>query len=184
MIKNRIPAKNEKIKNIISIKELDNMDSEEYFALLERRFTSDRYSVQRKLQMAGQNLDFFAMRGRSGLVRYGKTAHFVLGKTIETASVNEIKSFSKSMTNYVLERWSKEHITGILCVPLIVSNSASQDVKDWLSKATMEKSMLAFEFPALFLLDESQIYYSKKTPLWGMVYYRGHRHFVESMLSA
>lgn len=154
------------------------MTPEEYYAMLEQRFASEGYSVERKLQMAGYNLGLFAMKGR-GHFEYGKQARFISGTTMDTVSVDEIKKFSKTLTSYVFERWSNERTK--LSIPFIVSYSASEEVKDWLSKATMDKHWAAAEFPALFVLDDSRVYYSKKTPMWGMVYYKGYRNFVERL---
>jgi hypothetical protein len=164
------------------------LNPEMYFGILEKRLSADRYSVQRNVQMAGYPLDLFAMKGSWELTKVGKVMRFVLGTKMDSVDVDDIKKYSKIMMHYVLETWKRERSTGfysksIFCFPLVISTNAPKSVKDWLNEATMDECWLACEFPALFLLDDSQAYYSNKTPTWGKLYYNGIRNFVKSQFS-
>ncbi len=71
---------------------------------------------------------------------------------------------------------------GLLSIPTIVSDGFGEEIKKWIGRNRPPKHWAAFEFPVLVSTVDRQIYYYKKTPLWGAAYYRGFRKFVEEVL--
>jgi hypothetical protein len=87
-----------------------------------------------------------------------------------------VKDFSARATKFSLDNRDSLLPRGfggsLLSIPTIVSEGFGEEIKNW----------AAFEFPVLVSTLERQIYYYKKTPVWGAAYYRGFRKFVEEVL--
>ena len=73
---------------------------------------------------------------------------------------------------------------GVLSIPVLVSEDFDDEVKKWITETLAPKHWAAFEFPVLISTRLRQLYYCKKTPVWGAAYYRGFRHFVETQIGS
>ena len=97
-----------------------------------------------------------------------------------------VKDFSSRATKFSLDNRDSLLPRGfggsLLSIPTIVSEGFGEEIKNWIARNRASRHWAAFEFPVLVSTVDRQIYYYKKTPIWGAAYYRGFRKFVEEVL--
>jgi hypothetical protein len=71
----------------------------------------------------------------------------------------------------------------LVVIPVIVSEGFTNDVRDWIvNNSPTAHGGDQFEFPVLLATGQKNIYYSRKSSIWGRAYIKGVRELVEKYL--
>ena len=132
-------------------------------------------------------LDIVAIASAYEVSKFGKMSRFIIVSGMDNVTTSDlVRNFSYTATKFSLDNRDSLLPRGfggsLLSIPTIVSESFSEEVKNWVGRNRPPRHWAAFEFPVLVSTLERQIYYYKKTPIWGAAYYGGFRKFVEEVL--
>lgn len=89
-----------------------------------------------------------------------------------------IEAYSADSFAYSLARksWLPRGLFGGLEVfPLVVADTVSSEVRQFLGHQYLPKHWAAFEFPSAFELSTGTLHSYQETPLWGAAYFAGFR---------
>jgi len=154
---------------------------------LEQRLSNNGFEIKRKISAPPYPLDFVAAKSSWEVSKFGKMTRFILAATMGSVDSKTVQDFSSRSTKYALDNRGSMLPRGmggsLLSVPVVISEDFEQSLKKWMIETLAEKHWAAFEFPVLISLKDQQLYYCKKTPVWGAAYYKGFREFVEEYLS-
>jgi len=131
-------------------------------------------------------LDIVASASAYEVSKSGKMTRFVIVSSMDNVANSDlVKDFSSSATKYSLDNRDSLLPRGfggsLLSIPTIVSEGFNEEIKNWIGRNRAPRHWAAFEFPVLLSTVDRQVYYYKKTPIWGAAYYRGFRKFVEEV---
>jgi hypothetical protein len=159
------------------------MDGTAYVENLAQRLSSKGFAVKRELEIGEYRLSIAAVKTKFELGKLGKVARFVLGLSADHADIHLLQSFSAACTTFAVNNFYSKYGAGgvILVVPFLVSSGRDGTLEKWLTDTPAPKHVGAFEFPVLVSVETNQVYYRKKTPVWGAAYYGGFRKFVEEI---
>lgn len=106
---------------------------------------------------------------------------FVIMGVSEHISKDVIENFSKISLDYTIKK--KKGLprglqAGVASFALLVSSNIDEDAKRWVQQKP-KKHFAAFEVPVIFDEKSNKLYYCDKTPLWGRIYYKFFRKFIE-----
>jgi len=93
----------------------------------------------------------------------------------------DIVSYSSSCIGHALEIQKglpRGMHNGIVSFNILVSENICQEAIDFVTSRP-KKRFAAFEMPIIYDLHKEQIYYYKGTPLWGSMYYKYFREYIE-----
>jgi len=169
----------------------------EFLRNLTERLSKDGFSVSRDIMSKPEykadpkyNLEFVATRTQLSVLRNSWT-HVILATTSDIASQDTVREFSNygwifSLFNKTrLVQASPNQISRVrlAVVPVIVSESFTDDVRDWIvNNSPPSHGGDQFEFPVLLATGQKKIYYSQKSSIWGRAYIKGVRELVEKHL--
>jgi len=104
---------------------------------------------------------------------------FVCMSNVDYISSDLIKNFSSAALDYGIifkEGLPRGLQSGVVSFSVLASLSIDEDAIKWINKKP-KKHFAAFEFPVLYDLNNHEIYYYEKTPMWGAIYYGFFREF-------
>jgi len=161
--------------------------SDTFLERLAKRFTDNGFEIKRKISVPPYQLDLIAVRSSWEITKFGKMARFILVTVMDKANIKNIQNFSSTSTKYALDNRDSLLPRGfggsLLSIPVIVSEDFDMEVKKWMEKTLAKKHWAAFEFPVIISLKDRKLYYCKKTPIWGALYYKGFQKFVEEQFN-
>jgi len=106
---------------------------------------------------------------------------FVIMSISKYASKDEIENFSKLSLDYTIKKkrgLPRGLQANVVSFALLASSNISEDAKEWIQQKP-KKHFAAFEVPIIFDTRSNRLYYCDKTPLWGAIYYKFFRKFIE-----
>ena len=155
---------------------------------LSKRLASNGFEIQRDVDLRPYHLDLVAVRSRFELSKFGKMTRFMLVAKVSDVDASMVQDYSSRTTKYALDNphtgLPRGLGRGVLSIPVLVSEDFDDEVKRLITETLAPKHWAAFEFPVLISTRLRQLYYCKKTPVWGAAYYRGFRHFVETQIGS
>jgi hypothetical protein len=158
----------------------------EFFDELAQRLGGEGFSVTRNVATSGYSLDVIAIRSAFELSKFGKMTRFIIAAAVNPVDAKTVQDYSSKSTKYALDNRDSLLPRGfggsLLSVPVIVSDDFTDELKKWMTETLTEKHWAAFELPVLVSPKARQIFYCKKTPVWGAAYYKGFHKFVEQEL--
>ena len=98
---------------------------------------------------------------------------------------NDISSYSKECINHAINNYKglpRGFQNGVVAFNVLVSENVSQDAIDFAMKIP-KKHFAAFEIPIIFDLSQEKIFFFKKTPIWGMIYFKYFKQYIEKNLN-
>jgi hypothetical protein len=156
-----------------------------YFDGVSQRLSAEGFTIRRAVMLDPYQLDIVATKSAFEITKFGFMTRFVFGAGMESVDARTVEDFSSRSTKYALGSGSilPRGLGGsILSVTAMVSGDFSEGLKEWIGSTLAKRHWAAFEFPVLVSVNNRQIYYCKKTPLWGAAYYGEFRQFVEEQL--
>jgi hypothetical protein len=158
----------------------------EFFNQLAQRLGGDGFSITRNVTSNGYNMEVIAVKSAFELLKFGRMTRFIIAAAVNPVDAKTVQDYSSRSTKYALDNRDSLLPRGfggsLLSVPVIVSNDFTDELKKWITETSAEKHWSAFEFPVLISTEAHQIFYCKRTPVWGAAYYKGFRKFVEQEL--
>jgi hypothetical protein len=109
---------------------------------------------------------------------------FVIVGSSDRIVRDDIEIFSKNSLEYAIKNnqgLPRGVQSGVVSFSLLTSPNIDEDAKQW-AKERPKKHFAAFEYPVLFDLTHNQIFYYNKTPVFGGIYYKFFRNFIEKYL--
>jgi len=147
-----------------------------------------RFRDPARCHLQPYHLDLVAVRSRFELSKFGKMTRFMLVAKVSGVDASMVQDYSARTTKYALDNphtgLPRGLGRGVLSIPVLVSEDFDDEVKRWITETLAPKHWAAFEFPVLISTSLRQLYYCKKTPIWGAAYYRGFRRFVETQIGS
>ena len=126
-----------------------------------------------------------AARKKFSLVKFATQMNtFAIMGASNNVSKDVIENFSKAALDYAIKNnkgLPRGLQSGVVCFAVLVSSNVDESAKQWVEKKP-KRHFAAFEMPVIFDLRNDELYYCKKTPIWGMVYYKSFRNFIEKYL--
>jgi len=109
---------------------------------------------------------------------------FAIMGVANNVSKSVIGNFSKISLDYAIKK--KKGLprglqAGVVSFALLVSLNVNEDAKQWVQQRP-KKHFAAFEMPVIFDLRINELYYYDKTPIFGAIYYKSFRSFIEKYL--
>ena len=154
---------------------------------LSERFSRHGFSVKRGVRLDPYLLEIVAFASAYEVSKFGKMTRIVTVTSMDNVATSDlVKNFSSTAMKFCLDNRDSLLPRGfggsLLSIPTIVSDGFPEEIKNWMGRNRAPRHWAAFEFPALVSIVDRQVYYYKKTPLWGAAYYGGFRKFVEEVL--
>lgn len=94
----------------------------------------------------------------------------------------DFKDFTGKAFDYALQNYKglpRGLQSGVAVFAFLVSDDID-DAAKWHALKAPEKHFAAMEMPVILDLSEGNLYYYDKTPVWGMIYYKAIRRFIET----
>ena len=154
--------------------------------LLFDRLTNAGFEIQRNVDLAPYHLELVAKKdtGKNPLARL---IWFVVVSLADSADISYLREYNMKVTEFVLDTLGSHKGrgagAGVLSMPILMCKSPTDEAVEWVESNISPKHWAAFEFPVLVSLSSGQTSYCKKTPIWGAVYYRGFRKFVQEFVA-
>lgn len=161
-------------------------DCAEFLNTIASRLINDGFSVQRDARTSVYTLNILASRVKQGYTSRGAeiTASKVVSViAVDSPSANGVSAYSSFAGKFVLANLGQLAVrdTDLTTLPVMVSLSVPDDVKNWLYQALPDYSIMYDRtiFPVLVDMATRSISYSKQTPFEHRTYYPELRSFSE-----
>ena len=155
----------------------------EYFESLSKSLSSEGYSVAPATSIGRYKLDLLSAKSSLEAAKLGEVTRFIIGTTLDSLTSDLVGDFSSVATKYALENKDSLLPRGVFSMvfsfPFIATGEITDDLKAWIADTVPPKHWSASEFPVLISLKEHEIYFCRKTPMWGAAYYSGLRKFAD-----
>ena len=150
------------------------------------------FSITRNIGPGRYTVEILAAKGEPSTLK-GNHAYFIVVTTMDLPSPESVTEFSQAAFGFSLAN-SRAYlpmfprgVTGrgifTIVVPLVVSATFPDEMKDWISKEIRAKHNGPYNFPVLMASFSREIYYCKKTPFFMAFPWRSVRKFVEDTLN-
>ncbi len=160
--------------------------SAEYFGALSKRLSSEGYYLAPATSIGKYRIDLLAAKSSLEATKLGEITRFIIGTAMDSVTPDLVGDFSSVATKYAFDNRDSYLPRGVFAMvvsfPLIVSDDFTDDLKKWMSDTVSPKHWSATESPVLVSLKGRELYFCRKTPMWGADYYRGFRKFAEKEL--
>ncbi|MBW2982518.1 hypothetical protein KY343_06570 [Candidatus Woesearchaeota archaeon] len=106
---------------------------------------------------------------------------FIIIGVSKNVKKETIENFSKNCMDYAIKNnkgLPRGIQAGVVSFALLISSKVDETAKKF-TQARPKKHFAAFEMPIIFDLKENKIYYYDKNPIWGFIYYKTFRNFIE-----
>lgn len=155
-------------------------DQNTYFEIVYEKLRQDKFVL------TNDKIDDFnvviATKKEFQLLWFGTQMNiFVIMGSSNNISKDVIENFSKHAIDYAIKNNQGLPLGFLSCVTsfaLLVSSSIDEDAKKFVQESS-KKHFAAFEMPVLFNLKSKELLYYRSTPLWGSIYYKFFRDFIE-----
>lgn len=100
-------------------------------------------------------------------------------------SKNDIMAYSDNCLLYALNDYKglpRGFQNGVGCFNVLVSENIDADAIAY-SMERPKKHFAAFEMPIIYDLSNNKLYFYPKTPMWGAIYYKFFRQYIENNFS-
>jgi hypothetical protein len=148
------------------------------------------FSITRSVSPGRYPVEIMAAKGELSALK-GNRAHYIVVTTMDLPSPESVTEFSQAAWAYSLAN-SRVYLpnfpAGIgrgvykVVVPVVVSQTFTDEMKDWISKKNPAKHTAPFNAPVLMSSSSREIYFCKKIPFVSSLAWRGVRKFVEETL--
>ena len=157
-----------------------DIDQNTYFEIVHEKLRQDKF-VLRNDKLDGLNV-VVATKQEFQLLWFGTQMNiFVIMGGLDNISRDVIENFSKHAIDYAIKNNHGLPLGFLSCVTsfaFLVSSGIDEDAKQFV-QGSYKKHFAAFEMPVLFNLKSQELFYYKDTPLWGSIYYKFFRDFIE-----
>ncbi len=99
----------------------------------------------------------------------------------ETITPELLEAFAGECTSCALDIYKglpRGMQNAVVSFAVLAGENITQDAMDYIKKAP-KKHWAAFEMPVIADLKNEKIYYFEKTPMWGAIYYKYFRSYME-----
>lgn len=99
----------------------------------------------------------------------------------EHITLEQIKRYSSECFNNALKNspgMLRGMQNGVVSFSCLVSEEVDEDALLWVQNE-LEKHYAAFELPIIYDLKNDKLYFYGKTPVWGALYYKFFRNYIE-----
>ena len=152
---------------------------------LSNKLAKSEFAVTRDMETKPYRLEIVACKNAFGIFK-GRMTCFIMMTTMDTVNKERVLDFSTRSTRYATDNSTMflptEPGNSFLIVPVVVSDTVSVDLRDWIKGAAFKKHWGTLEFPVVMCITEQAAYYSLRTPLWGLAFYKSFRKFVVDLL--
>jgi hypothetical protein len=166
--------------------------ADEYLEGLRKRLEGEGFTLMDEPRVGVYDLPLVAYNiddphGKPGLRKYfsAEVLRIIVATAMGPMESSQVEDFSLTVTKHVLEEWRKDKWGGgygIECFPVVVCRSLSEDLKTWIRGYVAPKHWQASELPVLASLNDRELYFCEKTPMWGGLMWGGLRKFVRGRL--
>ncbi len=147
------------------------------------------FSITRSIGHGRYNIEIMAAKGELSSLN-GNWAHFIVVTTMDLPAPESVTEFSNAACAYSLANWriylpdfpTRGKFNNWDTVPVTVSQTFSDEMKEWISKKNPAKHITPFNLPVLMSSANREVYYCRKIPFLGAVGWRAVRKFVEETL--
>jgi len=157
-----------------------DIDQNTYFEIVHEKLRQDKFVLTND-KIDGFNV-VVATKKEFQLLWFGTQMNiFVIMGGSNNISKDVIENFSKHAIDYAIKNNQGLPLGFLSCVTsfaLLVSSSIDEDAKKFVQESS-KKYFAAFEMPVLFNLKSKELLYYRNTPLWGSIYYKFFRDFIE-----
>jgi transcriptional regulator with XRE-family HTH domain len=157
-----------------------DIDQNTYFEIVHEKLRQDKFVLTND-NIDGLNV-VVATKQEFQLLWFGTQMNiFVIMGGLDNISRDVIENFSKHAIDYAIKNNQGLPLGFLSCVTsfaLLVSSSIDEDAKQFV-QGSYKKHFAAFEMPVLFNVKSKELFYYKDTPLWGSIYYKFFRDFIE-----
>lgn len=161
------------------------MDLNNYFSGVKAKFEQDGFTLQ-KDHISSFEVDI-AKNKRFELAWLATQMNFFAAMTSSDHVTKEsIEEFSKNCLDYAIKNnkgLPRGMQSGISSFALLVSSNVDEEAKKFAQKRP-KKHFAAMEMPIIFDMSENKFYYYRKNPIWGFIYYKTFREFIEKYFVA
>jgi hypothetical protein len=148
------------------------------------------FSITRGALPGRYPFEIMAAKGELSALK-GNRAHYIVVTTMDLPSRESVTEFSEAAWAYSLAN-SRVYLpnfpAGIgrgvykVVVPVVVSQTFTEEMKDWIGKKNPAKHTAPFNAPALMSSSSREVHFCRKTPFISSLAWRGVRKFVEETL--
>lgn len=154
------------------------MTYEDYQQKLDERFGKREFIPSLKAEMCYE--EKFQMKWI-----FTKLKQFTFISKADTISGEAIKTYSAGCIDYALKKYKglpRGVQNGVGSYSVMVSDNVDESAIVF-ATSRPKKHFSAFEMPVIVDLKNQRLYYYNKTPLWGAVYYKHFREYIERNFS-
>jgi hypothetical protein len=166
------------------------VDYSQFLDALAGNLSRKGFSITRSALPGRYPVEIMAAKGELSALK-GNRAHYIVVTTMDLPSPESVTEFSQAAWAYSLanSRVYLPHFPVALTrgvykvvVPVVVSQTFTDEMKDWISQKNPAKHTAPFNAPVLMSSSSREIYFCKKIPFISSLAWRGVRKFVEETL--
>ena len=148
------------------------------------------FSITRSALPGRYPVEIMAVKGELSALK-GNRAHYIVVTIMDLPSAESVTEFSQAAWAYSLANsrvYLPDFPTALsrgvykVVVPVVVSQTFTDEMRDWISKKNPAKHTAPFNAPVLMSSSSREIYFCKKIPFISSLAWRGVRRFVEETL--
>ena len=156
---------------------------EDFLERFKNRISNEGYQIYENFQLEMYKIDLLAATSKWEITKFGKMNRVFIISHFRKLEINGMYRFSSVCFNYGVDNRDSLLPRGfggsLFVAPVAVTEQVDPYVAEWILTNLAPKHWAAFEFPVIVSLEDRRVYYSTKTPVWGMAYYSGFRQFIE-----
>jgi hypothetical protein len=160
-----------------------------YLSRVQQRLETEGFAIGCESWDPLREFDLVAKRSLVEPTQFGRVLSVFVFSRFERLSMPELRSFSAaafaaSQATVALQRGVGVAMFGqvIQCFPVALVPELQPDVRASMIRAKPRQHWFAAEFPVVVELRPGKVTYSERTPLVGMLYYRGYRQLADEIL--
>lgn len=111
-----------------------------------------------------------------------KLKQFSFVSDVDCITLETVRNYSENCMNYAIKEYKgipRGLQNGVVSYSVLISDKVDDDAIDF-AMSRPKKHYSAFEMPIIVDLAKQEIFYYRKTPLWGSIYYK---HFRECIMN-
>ena len=156
------------------------MNSIDYFSKVESYFSEKNNVVVDRFNAIQFYEEKFEMKWLATKLKIYSFVSYLPNITEQDIIDFSSSCLSKALSEYKgLPRWFQN---GIASFNVLISENVDPKAIEY-AKSRPKKHFAAMEMPVIYDLAKKQIYYYEKTPMWGAIYYRYFREYIEKFFN-
>lgn len=153
------------------------MNYNDYFNIISQNFTSTENIQINSIDVKSMYEEKFKIKWLAT-----KLKNFSFVAYIDKIELRDIINYSSACVDYSLKNYKglpRGMQNGVSTFNVLVSENVSKEAIEFVT-ARPKKHFALFEIPIIFDLTNEKIYYYKNTPIWGSLYYKYFRDYIQS----